>query len=220
MENCDLSFCELRCKEVVNVVDGRRLGRIIDIIFDSVNRRVKGLIVPECRRFFIFRAPQDIFVPWRCVRNIGEDVILVELVPDGRGNLSCRPPVPPDACILEENGGGSGSSGSGGGAGAEENGESRADYAEYKDGGEYRGKKNKGKSYGYKDYGYKNYGYKGDYGGGKDNYGKNNYGGENGKVNAEGLIPPNCDKRCEKCMLFDCAFRWKHDGRNFHFKMC
>ena len=39
----DLTFCELREKEVVNIADGKKLGRILDIAFTS-NGTIKGLI--------------------------------------------------------------------------------------------------------------------------------------------------------------------------------
>ena len=39
------SFLELRCKEVVNVLDGRKLGHIVDIVFDLATARVLGILV-------------------------------------------------------------------------------------------------------------------------------------------------------------------------------
>ena len=82
---CEVTFCELRCKQVVNVVDGRCLGHIIDIVFDLKCGRILGLVTPGFRRWFWFRPREDIFIPWRCVCKIGDDVILVELKPRGFG---------------------------------------------------------------------------------------------------------------------------------------
>ena len=31
----EISFSELRCKEVINLYDGKRLGRIVDISFNK-----------------------------------------------------------------------------------------------------------------------------------------------------------------------------------------
>jgi sporulation protein YlmC with PRC-barrel domain len=50
----ELSFCELRTKQVVNVVDGKALGRIIDIVFSREGSRVIGFVVPGDRNFKIF----------------------------------------------------------------------------------------------------------------------------------------------------------------------
>jgi YlmC/YmxH family sporulation protein len=78
-----LSFCELRAKEVVNVSDGRRLGRVIDVVIclEQGRGEVQGLLIPYTKRFFFSRA-QEVFVPLTCIRKIGEDVILADLIFD------------------------------------------------------------------------------------------------------------------------------------------
>lgn len=79
--NKDYTFCELREKEVINMVDGRRLGNIVDIAF-TCGGQVFGLMVPGCRRLFrSWGSGSDrIFIPWRNICKIGSDVILVELI--------------------------------------------------------------------------------------------------------------------------------------------
>lgn len=77
---CEVTFCELRCKEIINVVDGKRLGRIIDLVFDLKCGKIIGLVAPGFRRFSL-RQREDIFIPWRNVCKLGDDVILVELRP-------------------------------------------------------------------------------------------------------------------------------------------
>lgn len=74
----EVSFCELRTKTVVNLSDGRKLGRIVDLVYDEITARVLGLVVPGGRSGF-FRAREDIFIPYHCICKIGEDTILVEL---------------------------------------------------------------------------------------------------------------------------------------------
>jgi YlmC/YmxH family sporulation protein len=77
----DLSFCELRTKQVVNVIDGKVLGRVCDIIFSRETSRVIGVVVPGDRTFKIFNKKGDIFVPYDRIVRIGLDVVLVELKP-------------------------------------------------------------------------------------------------------------------------------------------
>ena len=80
----ELSFCELRVKEVVNICDGKRLGNIIDLTFDSACARVTGIVVPAEKTFLsLFKSNNDIFIPYNRIRKIGKDVILVELTPIG-----------------------------------------------------------------------------------------------------------------------------------------
>ena len=78
----EITFCDLRAKEVVNICDGKRLGNIIDIVFDSCCARITGIVVPGERNFFcFFKNCVDIFIPFNKIRKIGRDVILVELNP-------------------------------------------------------------------------------------------------------------------------------------------
>lgn len=75
----EYTFCELREKEVVNNVDGKRLGRIVDIAFTCTGC-VFGIIVPGSKRILKNIAScEAIFIPWKNICKIGSDVILVEL---------------------------------------------------------------------------------------------------------------------------------------------
>lgn len=73
----DISFNELRNKEVINLTDGSRMGHIIDILFSSDLGVVAGFIVPGEKR--IFKKSEDIFIPLEKVRRMGDDVILVRI---------------------------------------------------------------------------------------------------------------------------------------------
>lgn len=78
------SFLELRCKEVINVLDGKKLGHIIDIVFDLGSARILGLLVPgEKTGWNIFKNSNQLFIPYGCIIKIGEDAILVDLPPQG-----------------------------------------------------------------------------------------------------------------------------------------
>lgn len=75
----EYTFCELREKEVVNAIDGKRLGRIVDIAF-TCSGRVFGIVVPGSKRLIRNLSANDaIFIPWQNICKIGADVILVEL---------------------------------------------------------------------------------------------------------------------------------------------
>ncbi|MBE7074536.1 MAG: YlmC/YmxH family sporulation protein [Clostridiales bacterium] len=77
------SFLELRCKEVINVTDGKKLGHIIDIVFDLPSGKIKGLVVPINQPGFnLFKQPQHLFIPYNQICKIGDDIILVELYED------------------------------------------------------------------------------------------------------------------------------------------
>ena len=70
----------LRCKEVVNVCDGARLGYVSDLEIELPGGRVNALLVPgPCRFFGLFGRDSDYLIPWGCIRRIGEDIILVDV---------------------------------------------------------------------------------------------------------------------------------------------
>lgn len=73
----DISFADLKEKEIINVLDGKKLGHINDVLFDINTGVVKGVLLPGERRFF--RRSDDVFIPLEKIRRIGDDVILVKI---------------------------------------------------------------------------------------------------------------------------------------------
>ncbi len=78
-----MTFSDLRCLDVVNICDGKKLGKPIDLIFTEC-AVVEAIVVPAPGSFMnIVRADREGYViPWGKIRRIGDDVILVELSPD------------------------------------------------------------------------------------------------------------------------------------------
>ena len=77
LRTMEISFADLKEKEVVNILDGKKLGRIIDITFDGASGQVLGIVLPGIKKFM--RKSEDIFVPISNLKKIGEDVLLVKL---------------------------------------------------------------------------------------------------------------------------------------------
>ena len=76
MVNC---LCELRCKEVVSVCNGRCLGCVDDLRIDVKCAKITALVIYGRPRFFgLFGKDEDIVIPWECVKVFGEDTVLVE----------------------------------------------------------------------------------------------------------------------------------------------
>ena len=81
----DLTFCELKEKETVNVVDGKRLGKILDMAF-TPGGQITGIIVPGDRKF---------------LKNItGSDSVFVPPSRAERSPQTFRLRRPPDFCYL------------------------------------------------------------------------------------------------------------------------
>lgn len=74
-----LRISDLRNKDVINCVDGKRLGFIRDIEIDVNKGGVEAIVIPgQTRLFALFARNDEIVLPWRQIKKIGVDVILVE----------------------------------------------------------------------------------------------------------------------------------------------
>ena len=72
------SFNDLRCKEIINVKTGARLGYPDDIEFDSCTAKICRIIVYGRAKFFgLFGREDDFYIKWCDIEVIGEDTILV-----------------------------------------------------------------------------------------------------------------------------------------------
>lgn len=74
---------ELRQKEIINICTCRSLGCPVDLDFDPRNGRIMAMIVPGPARICgFFGRDNEYIIPWDCIRQIGEDIILVEINED------------------------------------------------------------------------------------------------------------------------------------------
>ncbi len=70
---------DLKLREVVNTIDGKRLGVITDMEIDTSTGQIKAIVVPGGGRVLgLFGRDDDIVIPWNKIVKIGVDVILVE----------------------------------------------------------------------------------------------------------------------------------------------
>lgn len=75
-----LKVTELRMKDIINIIDGKRLGIIKDIELDLLEGKIKSLIIPSNSRFMgIFSKSDDLAISWGQIKKVGIDVILVEV---------------------------------------------------------------------------------------------------------------------------------------------
>ena len=71
----DISYNDLRNKEIINLTDGSKMGHIVDVIFNSDSGKVVGIVAPGEKRFF--KKSGELFIPLEKIRRIGDDVILI-----------------------------------------------------------------------------------------------------------------------------------------------
>lgn len=72
----NMTFSELKKKDMICIGDGRVIGRACDVVLDPATGQALGLIV--CGGCGIFRSEKSqTEIPWRQIACIGDDVILV-----------------------------------------------------------------------------------------------------------------------------------------------
>lgn len=71
---------DFKHKEVINIKDGRRLGFVQDVTADLETGVITSIIVPGSNKMFnMFAGNNDIVIPWKDIKCIGDDIILVEI---------------------------------------------------------------------------------------------------------------------------------------------
>ncbi len=83
-------FSELKCREVINICDGCRIGFVSDVELDCTGGNIIALVIPgRWKCFGLFGREDDYVLPWGCIRRIGSDIILVEVELD-RVRVPCH----------------------------------------------------------------------------------------------------------------------------------
>jgi len=71
---------DLGLRDIVNLVDGAKLGPVKDIYFDPETGKVISLVLSGGRKYFgLLSAGSDVVVPWEKIKKIGVDTVLVEV---------------------------------------------------------------------------------------------------------------------------------------------
>lgn len=74
-----MRLSDLQNKDVINLVDGKKVGNIIDVSIDSEGKMAE--LIVEKSKFFVsmFSNNGEIGIKWSQIEKIGEDVILVKI---------------------------------------------------------------------------------------------------------------------------------------------
>ncbi|MFO7262833.1 MAG: hypothetical protein A6D91_00225 [Bacillaceae bacterium G1] len=74
---------ELQARVVINILDGRRLGYISDVVIDPERGRITAVVLPGEGKFFgIFGHGKEKVIPWTNIVKIGIDCVLVRVGDD------------------------------------------------------------------------------------------------------------------------------------------
>jgi YlmC/YmxH family sporulation protein len=80
-----VKISDFQTKDVINIIDGKKIGQVSDLEMDLRHGRIESIVVPNQSRFFgLFGGNTDVIIPWKNIVKIGMDVVLVKLE-DSRG---------------------------------------------------------------------------------------------------------------------------------------
>jgi YlmC/YmxH family sporulation protein len=75
-----MKLSDFQTKDVINIVDGKRLGQISDLEIDLRQGRIDAIVVPSYSKFLgLFGGGADLIIPWSNIVKIGMDVVLVKM---------------------------------------------------------------------------------------------------------------------------------------------
>jgi YlmC/YmxH family sporulation protein len=75
-----MKITDFQSKDVINIVDGKKLGQISDLELDPKLGGIASIIVPGTSKFFgLFGVGEELVIPWRNIVKIGVDVVLVKI---------------------------------------------------------------------------------------------------------------------------------------------
>ncbi|KIR02783.1 hypothetical protein P261_01598 [Lachnospiraceae bacterium TWA4] len=78
-----MRFFDCKSKEVINVKDCKRLGYVSDIDFCPERGEIQSFIVPGPPKYLgCIGREKDYVIPFSCVKQIGPDLILVDIEVD------------------------------------------------------------------------------------------------------------------------------------------
>ena len=72
--------CDLKQREVINIVNAERLGYVYDVDIDFESGKIRSIIIPHNRSLFnIFSKRSDYIIPWEKIVSVGRDIVLVKM---------------------------------------------------------------------------------------------------------------------------------------------
>ena len=90
----EINYNDLKKKEVVDVLTGKNLGKITDLIIDIKSGRILKIVVPGKKNGFLIC--DELLIDYDCIVKIGDDAILYKKC---HPKPDCPPPKCDNDCI-------------------------------------------------------------------------------------------------------------------------
>lgn len=80
-----MRLSQLEDKELINLQDGRRIGYFgdADLVFNANTGNIVGLEINKRNKLFkLFTSKYVSLIPWKAIKKIGKEVIIIDAVAD------------------------------------------------------------------------------------------------------------------------------------------
>ena len=72
-----MRLSELQRKNIINLIDGSFVGRIIDVIIDE-SGKITDLVLEKNKNKLFFTESNEVLIKFEQIKKMGSDVILIE----------------------------------------------------------------------------------------------------------------------------------------------
>lgn len=72
-----MNLSDLQNKDIINIIDGKKIGNIVDARFNIIDGNIEKLIIEPSKSLFSIKN-SEITINFKEIKKIGEDVILIE----------------------------------------------------------------------------------------------------------------------------------------------
>ena len=73
-----MRLSDLQDKDIINLSDGKKIGKIIDAIVED-DGIIQALVIQKTKIFNMLPNSNEIEVKWNKIKTIGSDVILIDI---------------------------------------------------------------------------------------------------------------------------------------------
>lgn len=85
-----MRICEVRTKEVINMCNCKKLGRVTDLEINLCSGKIEAIIVSEEIGFCNFFCSDNCYlIPYECIKKIGDDLIFVDICEE-KFTITCK----------------------------------------------------------------------------------------------------------------------------------
>jgi YlmC/YmxH family sporulation protein len=75
-----MKLSELQRKDIINIKDGKKVGKIIDVVFDPSNGYMIKFVIEKAHFVKnLFTTSEEITIKFTQIKKLGEDVILIDI---------------------------------------------------------------------------------------------------------------------------------------------